>query len=110
MVLMLAGHPPLLHLVTPHCSCCLCVGLPICPSTKGVPRSAVKSGHLFISQAWFMVMLNAISGEKSPGYGKGADNSICLFLNFESVRAPLLLNTPHRLPGESPSSVYAEAL
>lgn len=33
---------------------------------KGAPRSAVKSIRLLISQAWFVVVLNAISGGTRP--------------------------------------------
>lgn len=102
-------HHPALFI---FCWRCPCVGLPICPATKGVPRSAVKCGHLFISQTWFTVMLNATSGRKSPGNGKGAGSSICSFLNVESARALLPLTTPPppELPGQSPSPVPAEAL
>ena len=49
------------------------------PCPKEIPKSAGKPIHLFIAQAWFMVMLNAISGGKPQSYRKGG-NDIILFL------------------------------
>lgn len=49
------------------------------PCPKEIPKSEGRPIHLFITQAWFMAMLNAISGGKPQSYRKGRDNLV-LFL------------------------------
>lgn len=65
-----SGHPSCCVRCAPStltsCGRCWYVGLPVCSSTKGAPRSAVKARRLLISQVWFMVMLDAISGGARP--------------------------------------------